>query len=304
MLISNKTILVTGTSGFIGSALSAELYSRGAIVHGVSREKKCADQKINWWHGDLIDYTFVDKLFQSVNPDIVFHLASFVTGSRDINIVLPSYHSIATTTINILHATTLHKCKKVILAGSMEEPMCKSDITLTPGSPYGAAKFACTIYARMYHALYDTPIVIPRIFMVYGPNQKDRNKLIPYVIRSLLRGEKPKLSSGVRLVDWIYIDDVVQGLIKIAEGYNGYSEHIDIGSGKLVSIRDVVTNIASLMSCEDLIEFGELEDRPLETMNVADISNLQNKLSWKPDIEITEGLKKTIEWYSRQENSM
>jgi UDP-glucose 4-epimerase len=149
----------------------------------------------------------------------------------------------------------------------------------------------------MYHALYGTPVVIPRIFMVYGPDQKDEKKLIPYVINSLLQGEKPKLSSGARSVDWIYIDDVVDGLIKMTQLDEHYARHIDLGSGRLVTIKDVVMTIAELMERRDMIEFGDLGDRPLETMNVADVISTCSLFGWKPNTNLSDGLKNTIQWF-------
>lgn len=294
--LSGKKILLTGASGFIGAALASRLVSEGAILHGVSRHEQPDTGTMKWWIGDLTDYSFVETIFKSVKPDIVFHLASYVSGSRDINIVLSAYHAIATTTVNMLHAATVHGTGKMILAGSMEEPKLENS-DVVPGSPYAAAKLTCTHYARMYHALYGTPVVIPRIFMVYGPDQKDEKKLIPYVINTLLQGEKPKLSSGARSVDWIYIDDVVDGLIKMTQLDEHYARHIDLGSGRLVTIKDVVITIAELMERRDMIEFGDLGDRPLETMNVADTGYTATLLNWTPDTNLSEGLKKTIAWY-------
>ena len=69
----------------------------------------------------------------------------------------------------------------------------------------------------MFHALYKLPVVIARVFMVYGPAQQDLTKLVPYVILSILRGETPKISSGGRPVDWIYVSDVVDGFMALAE---------------------------------------------------------------------------------------
>jgi UDP-glucose 4-epimerase len=299
MSLSEKKILLTGASGFIGSALGRRLVSEHSIVHGVSRNQQSANGGIKWWVGDLTDYEFVEMLFRSVQPDIVFHLASYVSGSRDINIVLPAYHAIVTTTVNMLHAATLNNCERVILAGSMEEPRSETS-DIIPGSPYAAAKLSCTHYARMYHALYGTPVIIPKIFMAYGPDQKDEKKIIPYVINSLLQGERPKLSSGVRSVDWIYIEDVVDGLIKMTglDGY--YGKHIDLGTGRLVTIKEVVTTIANLMGCTDLIEFGDLGDRPLETMNMADTDRTSKILDWMPNTDLREGLIKTIAWYKER----
>jgi len=300
--LPGKQILITGASGFIGAALCKRLVSKDVILHGVSRYRQPETGDIKWWIGDLTDYHFVETIFNSVKPDIVFHLASYVSGSRDINIVLSAYHAIATTTVNILHAATVHDAGKIILAGSMEEPKLENS-DIVPGSPYAAAKITGTHYAKMYHALYGTPVVIPRIFMVYGPNQRDEKKLIPYVINSLLQDKKLKLSSGVRSVDWIFVEDVVNGLIKMAQLDGHYGKPIDLGSGELVTIKEVVLTIAKLMEYNDLIEFGDLGDRPLETINVANTDQTYNLLNWTPDTSLLEGLRITINWYKERYNN-
>ncbi len=94
--------------------------------------------------------------------------------------------------------------------------MPSGEDTSVPGSPYAAAKTAVASYGRMFHALYGLPIVHLRVFMVYGPGPQDITKLVPYVTGCLLRGEPPRLSSGTREIDWIYIDDVVEAFVAAA----------------------------------------------------------------------------------------
>ncbi len=106
-------------------------------------------------------------------------------------------------------------CHRIVLAGSLEEPDLDQG-SGPPSSPYAAAKWASNAYARMFHDLYQTPVVTAKLFMVYGPEQNPRF-LIPHVISSLLEGVAPKVSSGNRSVDWIYVDDVVSGLLAMAD---------------------------------------------------------------------------------------
>ena len=91
----------------------------------------------------------------------------------------------------------------------------------------------------MFQSLYGVSVVVPRVFIVYGPGQDDPKKLIPYVVSSLLRGESPKLSSGTRPVDWVYVDDVAEGLIAAALARD-VTERVDLGSGTLVTVREIV----------------------------------------------------------------
>ena len=187
-MLRGERVLVTGASGFIGSHLVRALTSRGAEVHAVSRETKRENgDRVRWWRGGVLDVGSVRQLYMSIRPDVVFHLASHVMGSPALENVLPTFHANLASSVNLLTAAAEHGCRRVILPGSLAEPEPSRGETI-PSSPYAAAKWAGTMYANMFHALYGVPVVNARLFMVYGPDQKDHAKLVPYVTLSLLRG--------------------------------------------------------------------------------------------------------------------
>ena len=235
MVNSIGRVLVTGASGFIGTALCKRLIASGVEVHGVSRNPPLGGHaqhwwrsvaggighdarvsEMQWWNADLVELEAARSLTRAIQPDAVFHLASIATGSRSLEKVLPVFQNNFITAFNLLVSSAENSAGRMVLAGSFEEP---DEADSAPCSPYAAAKWAASGYSRMFHALYQVPVVVAKIFMVYGPGQIDYTKLIPYVTLSLLRGEAPKLSNGVRLVDWIYVDDVVDGLIGCAQAY-------------------------------------------------------------------------------------
>ncbi len=295
--ISGKKILVTGASGFIGTHLCNKLYINGAEIHGISRIKHSEGaSNIRWWQGDLADIKIARRILSEIKPDIIFHLASHVAGSRDLDHVLPTFHSNLTTTVNILNVATDLMCNKIIITGSLEEPG-PGDSGAIPSSPYAAAKWAGSAYARMFHALYKTPVVLARLFMVYGPGQRDLTKLIPYVTLSLLRNQSPKLSSGKRDVDWIYVEDVVDGLIATALTPNIEGSIIDIGSGDLISIRTVVEHLSNLIRSKGDPLFGALQDRPMEQVRTANVAETFAKTGWRPAMYLEKGLALTVNWY-------
>jgi UDP-glucose 4-epimerase len=201
--------------------------------------------------------------------------------------------------INILISATDIGCERIILVGSQEEPD-KDKTQVIPTSPYAAAKWSGSAYARMFHALYKTPVTIARLFMVYGPGQRDINKLIPYVTLSLLKGQAPELSSGQRLVDWIYVTDVVDGLLKIAQNQNSDGYTFDLGSGALVSIREIVHQLVRIINPDIKPLFGYIPDRPLEQVIVASIKDTYNAIGWKPVTPIDKGLDITVNWFKEQ----
>ena len=167
-------------------------------------------------------------------------------------------------------------------------------------SPYAAAKWASTVYARLFHELYDLPVVVLRVFMVYGPGQRELEKLIPYTILTLLRGEQPRFTSGAREIDWVYVDDVAAAFVAaaFADGIDG--EAFDIGSGRLNSVREVVERLRDLVAPQIAPMFGALEDRPLEQMRAAATEAASTRLGWRATTDLDEGLARTVEWFANR----
>lgn len=299
--LAGARVLVTGASGFIGGPLCRRLAELGARVHGTSRGSELPPEVFHGRsRGDLADADFTLRLVDEVQPDVLFHLASHVTGSREPEVVLPTFRGNLASTVNVLLAAREAGCRRVVMAGSMEEPEPRSpgEPVAPPPSPYAAAKWGASAYARMFHALYGLPVVTARLFMVYGPGQRDLRKLVPYVILSLLRGERASLSSGRRDVDWIYVDDVVEGLVALATASGVEGDHLDLGSGELVTVREVAEHLARLAGvAEEELGIGELPDRPLEEVRRANPERTRERTGWAPAVPLPEGLRRTFAWY-------
>jgi UDP-glucose 4-epimerase len=297
---AGKRVLITGASGFVGSHLCRNLGDKGAEVHAVSRRMHSSDATyLKWWQVDLGDIAQVRNLFSTIKPDLVFHLASIATGRHDLDLVLPIFHSNLATTVNLLTAAAeFDGCHRIVLASSLEEPEL-TQAGVIPHSPYGAAKWASSSYGRMFHALYKTPVAIARLFMIYGPAQSDTNKLIPYITLSLLQGKVPKISSGTRPVDWIYIDDVIEGLLALVQVPDVEGCTVDLGSGNFVPIHGIVSRLVDLIGSEIEPLYGALPDRLPEPLRMANIAYTYATLGWKPQISLETGLQHTINWYRK-----
>jgi nucleoside-diphosphate-sugar epimerase len=222
-------------------------------------------------------------------------LASDSRGGQEPELVLPTFRNDLQSAVNMLLAVREFGCERLILLGSLEEPTLEMNI---PASPYAAAKLAVTAYAQMFHAVYGVPVVMLRTFMSYGPGQKPF-KLIPYVVNTLLRGERPLVTSGQRMVDWVYIDDVVEGILRAMLCPDIEGARIDLGSGTLASVRSVVDRIDKIVDGPVSPKFGAIPERLFESERVADLGLARQLLDWEPRTDLNTGLKATIEFYRR-----
>jgi nucleoside-diphosphate-sugar epimerase len=289
-------VLVTGASGFIGQHLVEALTASGAEVYGISRTvRRGLPGPTRWLQADVEKLEEVERLWDVCKPDVVYHLSGAANGMPDIGLLLPTYHSLLTTTVNFLQVATTKGCRRLILASSLEDqdPRLSAE---TPASPYSAAKTALLAYARMCHEVFETPVVMLRTFMTYGPGQPSW-KLIPSTLEKLLVGLPPDLSTGRRELDWIYISDVVEAFMQAAHAPGIEGATIDVGSGELTSIRELVIRLVALVSPDVKPRFGVQPDRPQRTPRIADVSASCERLGWRAKTQLDEGLRRTIEAY-------
>jgi nucleoside-diphosphate-sugar epimerase len=205
-------------------------------------------------------------------------------------------------TLNLLSAVSEIGCRRLILTGSLTEPQVGNSDPV-PSSPYAAAKWAANAYGRMFHKLFAIPCVIVRPFMTYGPGQ-DPSKIVPAAILAFLNGKEPRLSSGQWKADWVYVDDVIEGFLKVAVATDLDGTTIDMGSGKLVSVRSVIEQLTVIVGSGIKPLFGALPDRPFEQVRVADITQTYAKLGWKASTSLEDGLTQTVQWYRAHGDSL
>ena len=177
--LEGATVLVTGARGFLGRHLCSGLQQRGALVHRASRSAPAEPTAASrWWRVDLEDARATQELLAAVRPDLIVHLAGRVSAAPAFDLVLPTFQSLLASTVNILIAATELGSGRLIVPGSLEEPVGAA-AEVAPTSPYAAAKWGASAYARMFHRLYGTPVVVARLFMTYGLDFADTRKYPP-----------------------------------------------------------------------------------------------------------------------------
>lgn len=291
------TALVTGGTGFYGANLCERLLAEGWQVHATTRRVIPRSESLPKFHvADLQDMDAAERLLDSVEPDVVFHLSGSASAAVDVDLVLTTHHSQVTSAVNLLTIATRRSLQRLVLIGSLMEPVGDIEEAI-PSSPYSASKLAVTSYGRMFHRMFDCPAVIVRPYMTFGPRQA-AGHVLPYVIRTLATGDAPQLSSGNWRTDWIYIDDVIDGLVLAGTHPGIDGEIIELGRGELRSVREMVTRIYEIMGTGRPPEFGVRDDRPHEPVRRADPAMTRKLIAWEPSTEIDDGLRRTIEWYS------
>ena len=282
--------LVTGGRGFLGQHLINCLLERGAEVFGTSRTPPSEPSSVHWHTGVFDSGEAIDGLLADSKPDVVYHFAGAVSGSPDLSHLIPTFHSLLESSMHLLHRAS-DNGPRVVLAGSFLEPR-SGDPSTVVGSPYAAAKQAMRIYADMCVALYGAPVVQTVPFMVYGPGQ-NTEKLLPYVIRSLLNGQAPELSDGSQRADWVYVGDVADALVTCGIEPRALGQHIDLGTGEITSMRAVVERVAERIG-GPAPQFGAQASRPNEPTRRANLVPARDILGWTASTSLDEGLERTI----------
>jgi len=317
---NKKKVLVTGAGGFIGSHLVEKLVNKGnkvrAFVHYNSFNRwgwldyieKDKRDSIDVFIGDIRDPYGVKKAVEGC--DIIFHLAALIG-------IPYSYYSPASYvdtnikgTLNILQAAKELEIEKIIHTSTSEVYGTAQFIPISekhpinPQSPYSATKAGADNLALSFNRSFDLPIVIIRPFNTYGPRQSARAIIPSIIIQIFNKKKKIMLGSLHPTRDLTYVNDTVDGFIKVAESAISVGKVINIGSNSEISIKDLVILITKLMNAkiEVALDNKRIRPRESEVMRLcADIGEAK-KIGWHPRYTIEEGLKETIKWFSNAHN--
>jgi len=290
---AGKRVLVTGARGFYGGHALARARALGAEIFGIARQALPRDDGVRWVCGDLTDPDTVRSMIKQTSPDLVLHLAGQTISAPDRELVLPSFRNNLASTVNVLLATTEVGCERVVVTGSLEEPKWGNGEAV-PESPYGASKWAEVMYARMFHALYQLPVVTVRPFITYGPQQRF-SKLVPSLALSLMRGRSPTVSQPDREADWIYIHDVIDGIMSAATISGIEGKIIELGSGQLISVRHIAEQLQQIIGGS--VRFAKSERSSGVHGRQAELELARDLLGWQPKTSLRQGLLQTVEWY-------
>jgi len=293
--LRDSRVLVTGASGLIGRQLVPMLSE--AEVIAVSRHPHDDTEGVRWVSRDLAEPGATFELVRSTRPDVVVHLAGSVRGDRSLDAVSPTLMTNLVSSVELLEAAARVGCRRLVWSGSLLEEPAESRTFPVPPSPYGASRWAASAYARMFHALFESPVVILRPSYVYGPGQ-DSTKLIPHTIGSLLEGESPRLGSGTRRLDCVYAEDAARAFRDAVSAVGVEGCTIDLGSGSPLSVRSIVESLVGVIGqTPGRPVFDAVPARPLEQEVTVDVEQAAEALGWRAATGLEDGLRATVDWF-------
>jgi nucleoside-diphosphate-sugar epimerase len=306
-----RSVLVTGAAGFIGANLTRGLIQRGARVHAVVRattELWRIEQvlpSIAVHTADLTDARALDSIVEEIRPEVIYHLAAPGGHPRSREGREQMLRTAVEGTANLLEATaTLPHLRFVHVASSLEygprvRPLAETD-ALRPTTFRGAAKAAATLLCQQAARSHGQPIVVLRLFSVYG--YWERGRLIPAAILAALRGRPLSLTSPGYRRDLVFVEDVVEACAKAVERDNVVGEIVNVGSGEQWSNEEVVETVQALCGMQVPVHVGAHPPSCSDTDHwVADIRKAKELLGWEPRHMLRPGLERTIAWFRSNE---
>lgn len=318
-MIEGKNILVTGADGFIGSHLTEILVNRQANVRALSYynsfnswgwlEEVQGIDAVEVVCGDVRDPHFCKEMAKDI--DLIFHLASLI--AIPYSYIAPESYVDTNVrgTLNICQAARENGCARLIHTSTSEVygtaryvPIDESH-PLQPQSPYSASKIGADSMAMSFFLSFDLPVTIARPFNTYGPRQSAR-AVIPTIITQIAAGKKRiQLGDLTPSRDFNYVLDTCRALIALAESENTIGEVVNIGSNFEISVGEMLNMIRELMESD--VEFvadpQRIRPQNSEVLRLwCDNTKIQRLTGFQPEYSLREGLRLTVDWFTRPEN--
>jgi NAD dependent epimerase/dehydratase len=309
---SGRKVLVTGAGGFIGSHLTERLVELGATVRAMVHynalgssgwlDQSLVRDQLEVIAGDLCDRDSVRQAMQSV--EIVFHLGALIAIPFSYQAPASYVRTNIEGTLNVLQSARevgvgriIHTSTSEVYGTACYVPI-NEEHPLRGQSPYSASKIGGDKIAEAFHLSFNLPVVTIRPFNTFGPRQSAR-AVIPTIITQALAGEVVRLGNLNPTRDLNFVANTVDGFVLAATAPEAVGQTINLGSGKEISIGELVKLIARLMAKDIRLEHADERLRP-KTSEVerllADNSRARALLSWQPKVSLEDGLRSTIDW--------
>jgi dTDP-glucose 4,6-dehydratase len=310
-----KRVLVTGADGFIGSHLTESLARKGADVRAFVLYNSFANwgwlnspapeiqSRIEIFPGDVRDPNRVRQAVE--DREIVFHLASLIAIPYSYGAPDSFVQTNVCGTMNVLNACRTSAVTRLVhtstseVYGTAQYVPIDEKHPLQGQSPYSASKIAADVLAESYHRSFGLPVSIVRPFNTYGPRQSAR-AVIPTILSQLLSGANEiRLGTLSPTRDFNFVADTVSGFLAVAEAESTVGRVVNIGSGREISVGDLVTLLQEITQTKAEVVTEEVRLRPQnsEVQRLLCDNRVAKELTgWQPRYTVEDGLKITARW--------
>lgn len=304
-------ILVTGGAGFIASHVTDAYIAAGhrvSILDDLSRgSMNNVNAQATFYRGDICDRDFVESVFQREKPEVVNHHAAQMDVRRGVREPIFDASVNILGSINLLNACVAHKVHRVVYIstagaayGEPKDMPVTEVFPVLPITPYGITKHTVEHYLFTYKFLYDLPYVVLRYGNVYGPRQSSKGEAGVFAIfcEQMLAGVRPVIyGDGGKVRDYVYVDDAAWANVLALE--RGSGEIFNIANGVPTTDYDVFRIVREGLGCLG-VEPDYVPKRPGEIDRIyLDISKARKLLGWVPTVSLSDGARRTVDFFRR-----
>lgn len=314
----NKKVLVTGADGFIGSHLVDLLLAEGYQVRALAQYNSFNFQgwlegnrheNLEIVSGDVRDAAFCRMISRDV--DTIYHLAALI--AIPFSYVAPQSYvdTNISGTLNMCQAALDNEVRRIVVTSTSEVYGTAQYVPIDerhprqPQSPYSATKIGADAVAMSFYNAFDLPLVIARPFNTYGPRQSAR-AIIPTIITQIASGIKEiKVGDLTPTRDFNFVGDTCRGFVTLGTTPGIEGRDINIATGREVTMKETLETIARIMESDVKYVVDPQRLRPSKSevrRLLGDNTLIKSLTDWTPQVDLEEGLRRTVDWFTRPEN--
>jgi CDP-glucose 4,6-dehydratase len=314
----NRRVFVTGCTGIVGSWLTLALLDAGADVIGLIRDRvplsnlhlSGADKRIIGVDGDIANAPLIERVLNEYEIEVVFHLAAQPLVRLANRAPVGTFETNIRGTWQLLEACRISPTVKRIVVASSDKAYGAQDVLpytedapLQGRHPYDVSKSCADLITQTYANTYNLPVSITRCGNIYGGGDLNWDRIVPGTMRSVLQGARPIIrSDGTPLRDYLYVDDIVDGYLRLAECLDDpalYGHAFNFGMDAPKSALEIAHAIIALSDHPELQPIVLNQATHEIGMQYLSSAKAHRVLGWSARHSLEDGLRKTLAWYRK-----
>ncbi len=316
-----KKVLITGANGFVGSNLVKRLIQKKVKVIALTRSgiknpsflttEGLVDKIFKVEKANVKNFDSLNNIVKKNKVKVIFHLAAQPLVEVGKESPIETFDVNIRGTWNILEAARQNKVEKVVIAstthvyGDNPNLPYKEEYFPQPSRPYETSKACADLLAQSFADTYSLPVEVPRFVNLYGPGDFNFGRVVPSVIKAILKGKNPEMWDVGAVRDFLFIDDAIDAYLLLVEKKLENKKRpriFNFGSGKPVEVIKLARKIVKIVGDKDvkLITKSVPKSREKEIpKQYISIAKAKRELGWQPKYSLSEGIEKTVYWYKK-----